>query len=142
MPRGRGQKRKLLELARLLMARTDEENPISTEQIIEELDRLDISAERKSIYSDMDELRQCGLEAAIQKAAAAGTLVFGVCGGYQMMGRTISDPEEVEASGVTEIGCIEHIERGYEDLVEKLTGVGADIHIAYEREDEQKKNIG
>jgi len=44
--------------------------------------------------------------------------------------------------GITEIDCIEHIERGYEDLVEKLTGIGADIHIAYEREDEQKKNIG
>jgi UDP-N-acetylglucosamine 1-carboxyvinyltransferase len=44
--------------------------------------------------------------------------------------------------GTTEIDCIEHIERGYEGLVEKLMGVGADIRIAYEREDEQKKNIG
>ena len=36
------------------------------------------------------------LEAAIHKAANAGTLVFGVCGGYQMLGRTVSDPEQVE----------------------------------------------
>jgi adenosylcobyric acid synthase len=57
----------------------------------------------KSTIADLRWLRQCGLEAAIQKAAAAGTPVFGVCGGYQMMGRTIADPEEVEASGVTEI---------------------------------------
>ena len=57
----------------------------------------------KSTIADLRWLRQCGLEAAIQKAAAACTPVFGVCGGYQMMGRTIADPEEVEASGVTEI---------------------------------------
>ena len=57
----------------------------------------------KSTIADLRWLRQCGLEAAIQKAAAAGTPVFGVCGGYQMMGRTIADPEEVETSGVTEI---------------------------------------
>lgn len=37
------------------------------------------------------------------KAADAGTLVFGVCGGYQMLGRTVADPEQVEAAGVTEI---------------------------------------
>lgn len=57
----------------------------------------------KSTISDLKWLRQCGLEAAIHKAANAGTLVFGVCGGYQMLGRTVSDPEQVEAAGTTEI---------------------------------------
>lgn len=57
----------------------------------------------KSTISDLMWLRQCGLEAAVQKAAAAGTLVFGMCGGYQMLGRSVSDPEGVEACGVTEI---------------------------------------
>ena len=57
----------------------------------------------KSTIADLKWLRQCGLEAAIHKAADAGTLVFGVCGGYQMLGRTVSDPEEVEAAGTTEI---------------------------------------
>lgn len=57
----------------------------------------------KSTIADLRWLRQCGLEAAIQKAAAAGTLVFGICGGYQMLGQRISDPEQVEAAGVTEI---------------------------------------
>ena len=56
----------------------------------------------KSTLQDLLWLRQSGLEAAIQKAAAAGTLVMGICGGYQMLGRRISDPEQVEAAGVTE----------------------------------------
>lgn len=57
----------------------------------------------KSTIADLMWLRQCGLEAAITKAAAAGTLVFGVCGGYQMLGKKVSDPDQVEAAGVTEI---------------------------------------
>lgn len=57
----------------------------------------------KSTIADLGWLRQSGLEAAIQKAAVAGTLVFGVCGGYQMLGRSVSDPEQVEAAGVTQI---------------------------------------
>ena len=57
----------------------------------------------KSTIADLQWLRQSGLEASIQKAASGGTLVFGVCGGYQMLGRHISDPEQVEAAGVTEI---------------------------------------
>ena len=57
----------------------------------------------KSTIADLLWLRQCGLEAAIQKAAAAGTLVIGICGGYQMLGTTVSDPDQVEAAGVKEI---------------------------------------
>ena len=57
----------------------------------------------KSTIADLQWLRQSGLEASIQKAASGGTLVFGVCGGYQMLGRHISDPKQVEAAGVTEI---------------------------------------
>ena len=57
----------------------------------------------KSTISDLQWLRQCGLEAAIQKAASAGTLVMGICGGYQMLGTSVSDPDQVEAAGVTEI---------------------------------------
>ena len=56
----------------------------------------------KSTIADLLWLRQSGLEAAILKAAGAGTLIFGICGGYQMLGRRVSDPEQVEAAGVTE----------------------------------------
>ena len=57
----------------------------------------------KSTIADLRWLRERGLEAAILKEAAGGTLVFGVCGGYQMLGRSVSDPEGVEAAGLTEL---------------------------------------
>lgn len=57
----------------------------------------------KSTISDLLWLRQSGLEAAIQKAAVEGTLIIGICGGYQMLGNKVSDPEQVEAGDFTEI---------------------------------------
>ena len=56
-----------------------------------------------STIADLLWLRQSGLEAAIQKAAAAGTPVFGICGGYQMLGRSVSDPEGAEAEKGTQV---------------------------------------
>ncbi len=44
-------------------------------------------------------LRQSGLEAAVIRAKEGGTVIFGICGGYQMLGRSISDPEGVEEGG-------------------------------------------
>lgn len=53
----------------------------------------------KSTISDMMWLRSCGLEAALKKAAFGGTLIFGICGGYQLLGDVISDPENTEGGG-------------------------------------------
>ena len=39
------------------------------------------------------------MEAAVLKAAAKGKMIFGICGGYQMLGETLSDPYGVEAGG-------------------------------------------
>jgi adenosylcobyric acid synthase len=53
----------------------------------------------KSTMADLAWMRQNGLEAAIQKLAAAGTPVLGVCGGYQMLGEQLDDPDGVESGG-------------------------------------------
>lgn len=47
----------------------------------------------KNTMEDLLWLRQSGLEAVLLKLAHAGTPVLGVCGGYQMLGRTLSDPD-------------------------------------------------
>ncbi len=62
------QKLKLLYLMKMLEERTDEENTMSINEMIAELDRYGISAERKSIYDDLEALRQYGLDIAVRKS--------------------------------------------------------------------------
>jgi adenosylcobyric acid synthase len=50
----------------------------------------------KNTMEDLLWMRQNGLEASILKLAKTGTVIFGICGGYQMMGRQILDPDHVE----------------------------------------------
>ncbi len=53
----------------------------------------------KNTMDDLRWLRQSGLESAILKHAAKGGAVIGICGGYQMLGSTVSDPDGVEGGG-------------------------------------------
>jgi adenosylcobyric acid synthase len=52
----------------------------------------------KSTVADLDWLRARGLAAAIRDAAAAGRQVLGICGGFQMLGEAVLDPEGVEST--------------------------------------------
>lgn len=52
----------------------------------------------KSTLADLSLLRKSGMAQAIIKAAESGKTVVGICGGYQMMGTMISDPEGIEGS--------------------------------------------
>lgn len=53
----------------------------------------------KNTMGDLAWLRQSGLEAAILQFAGRGKPVFGICGGYQMLGLSISDPHGTEHGG-------------------------------------------
>ena len=55
----------------------------------------------KNTIGDLKWMRQNGLEAEILKKASQGTVVWGVCGGYQMLGTNLSDPYGVEEGGDT-----------------------------------------
>jgi len=52
----------------------------------------------KSTLDDLLELRRNGCAQAIQRAHRDGKLVIGICGGYQMLGQTVNDPEGIEGS--------------------------------------------
>lgn len=54
----------------------------------------------KNTISDLVWLRESGLEASVKKLASRGMPVFGICGGFQMLGKTISDPENTEGGGM------------------------------------------
>ena len=62
MAKSPNQKLKLLYLKQYLEEFSDEAHPISTAEIIEYLARQDISAERKSIYDDIETLRLYGVD--------------------------------------------------------------------------------
>lgn len=53
----------------------------------------------KNTIQDLAWLRESGLESAIQKLSAKGVPVFGICGGYQMLGESVSDPLGSETGG-------------------------------------------
>lgn len=84
MSKSSNQKLKLLYLVKFLMQSSDEEHPVSTAQIIEELARNNISAERKSIYDDIEALRLFGID-VIQ--------IKGKNGGYYIGERDFELPE-------------------------------------------------
>ena len=50
----------------------------------------------KTTLDDLLELRRNGCAQAIQRAHREGKTVIGICGGYQMLGQSISDPEGIE----------------------------------------------
>lgn len=62
MARSENQKLKLLYIVQLLQERTDEEHPVTTQEIIDYLRTKGIAAERKSIYTDIELLTDYGLD--------------------------------------------------------------------------------
>lgn len=63
----------------------------------------------KNTMSDLLWLRQSGLEASILKFHAKNKPIFGICGGYQMLGQSLSDPSGVEHGGdMAGIGLLPH----------------------------------
>ncbi len=62
MAKGTNQKLKLMYLMKILLEKTDEGHSITMPEIIESLKAYDITAERKSIYADMEALRTYGMD--------------------------------------------------------------------------------
>ena len=62
MPKSSNQKLKLIYLMKILLERTDETHSITMSEIIDALAAYDISAERKSLYNDIENLRVYGLD--------------------------------------------------------------------------------
>ncbi|MEH3133046.1 MAG: cobyric acid synthase [Mycolicibacterium neoaurum] len=60
----------------------------------------------KATVSDLDWLRARGLADAVTAHAAAGGPVLGVCGGFQMLCRSIDDPVESKAGTVDGLGLL------------------------------------
>lgn len=111
----------------------------------------------KSTIADLVYLRERGMAPAIIQRAKAGTPVIGICGGYQMLGKTINDPDRVESpeTSVAGLGLLD-IETTFgqvktttqigarvvanKGLFEGLSGVeiiGYEIHMGHSRSQNQ-----
>ena len=76
MARSSKQKLKLLYLQQYLMRVSDERHPVTVAQMIDYLALQDIAAERKSIYDDMESLRQFGLDVqAVRVGSSTGYFI-------------------------------------------------------------------
>ena len=77
----------------------------------------------KNTTADLLEVRARGMDTRIIDAADRGTPVIGICGGYQMLGRTITD-------------C------GFEDCETEIAGMGLlDVTTTFERYEKQTRQV-
>ena len=114
----------------------------------------------KNTMEDLLWLRQSGMEAAVLKLAHRGKVIFGVCGGYQMLGETLKDPMGVEAGGeIKGMGLlpvdtvfagdktrtrVEGSFEGISGIMEELSGVpleGYEIHMGVSTLREEAKPV-
>lgn len=70
---------------------------ISSPDEIEKMDMIILPGSKNTI-GDLKWMRENGFESAVKKFSQKG-IVFGICGGYQMLGKIISDPDCVEEGG-------------------------------------------
>lgn len=62
MPRSSNQKTKMMVLAKVLSELTDETHALTTQELINELGKYDIPVDRKTIYADIEELQNYGMD--------------------------------------------------------------------------------
>ncbi|XHE12853.1 cobyric acid synthase [Agrobacterium deltaense] len=78
--------------------------------------RLVLLCGSKSTIADLAVLKNAGLDIDIKAHVRRGGYVLGLCGGYQMLGKTISDPDGIEGPPATVEGL------GLLDVTTVLTG--------------------
>ncbi|MDR1619302.1 MAG: cobyric acid synthase [Clostridiales bacterium] len=83
----------------------------------------------KNTIADLVWLRQSGLADKIIELARRGVKIFGICGGYQMLGESISDPEGIEGGGEATGLCLLPIKTVLSaQKITKRTERGYEIH--------------
>lgn len=85
MPKGTNNKFKLYRLAQIMLEKTDEEHYITMSEIMAELNRYEITADRKTIYADLKDLEQLGIEV---KGEPVGNRYY-----YHVISRSFELPE-------------------------------------------------
>lgn len=88
----------------------------------------------KNTTSDLLWMRSNGLESIIQREAGRGTLILGICGGFQMLGHRLFDPEHTEGKNLELCGIgLLPVETTYttEKVRTQRTGILGQVTGAY-----------
>lgn len=90
----------------------------------------------KSTLADLHELRRNGVAQAVIRAHREGATVMGICGGYQMMGQEVCDPDHVE-------GEIERLPGlGLLPVSTHMTGEKVTLQVKFRLNEEQRTENG
>jgi len=121
MPKSSNQKAKLLYLMKILLDNTDEEHGLTLSEISGLLLNYGITAERKSLYSDIEELKLFGIDIEMQKGKSST---------YRVVSRDFEIPElKLLVDAVQSSKFITHKKSA--ELIKKIEGL-ASRHAANE----------
>lgn len=121
MPKGSHQKLKLYYLSQIMTQMTDDEHFLTMPEIQAELAKYDVSADRKSLYDDMEALRVLGIDVIGEKVGKSF---------YYHVGKKQFDIAELKLL-VDAIQSSKFItEKKSNDLIKKLTGMASDYEAS------------
>ena len=121
MPKGSHQKLKLYYLSQIMTQMTDDEHFLTMSEIQAELAKYDVSADRKSLYDDMEALRVLGIDVIGEKVGKSF---------YYHVGKKQFDIAELKLL-VDAIQSSKFItEKKSNDLIKKLTGMASDYEAS------------
>lgn len=119
MPKSENQRAKLIYLAKIFTERTDEAHPISREDIMAALGEYGVDIERKTLYSDIETLREAGMDIILDKSSPRNSA-------YYLASREFELPELQLL--INAVACSKFItERKSRTLIKKLSRL-ASVH--------------
>ncbi|KGN67284.1 cobyric acid synthase [Porphyromonas sp. COT-108 OH1349] len=101
----------------------------------------------KNTIADLERMHENGMAEVILKHHKAGKSLYGICGGYQMMGRSIQDPHHIEGDqeytnglGILPVDTIISTEKStksctFSFMNESIHGTGYEIHMGVTKTD-------
>ncbi|MBT3355379.1 MAG: cobyric acid synthase [Candidatus Scalindua sp.] len=88
----------------------------------------------KNTIGDLESIKENGIANAVIKVAKSGTMIIGICGGYQMLGSVIRDPENAESKtletdglGLIDVRTLFRLEKSTHQVKATLHDRGTDI---------------
>jgi len=97
----------------------------------------------KNTIGDLESLKESGIADAIIDLAKSGTMVIGICGGYQMLGSVIRDPEnaesktlETEGLGLIDVSTLFRLQKSTYQVKARLHDKGSGIFMGLNSDSE------